>query len=150
MSCFILNQDVVVFPNVRVESVLDSVFGSSRQALTDLGPSRSIFCVELNDFEIFCLSPLFSLDGGVEFVDVAFSDLLAGFSFQRCINELPVISELVNHLKNSSVFLRTPYFLLLSDLNKPSIPVQTLIFVSVFHHLGDLVPLFGEAIMQLK
>ena len=150
MSCFILNQDVVVFLNVRVESVLDSVFGSSRQALTDLGPSRSIFHVELNDFKIFCLSPLFSLDGGVEFVDVAFSDLLAGFSFQRCINELPVISELVNHLKNSSVFLRTPYFLLLSDLNKPSIPVQTLIFVSVFHHLGDLVPLFGEAIMQLK
>ena len=82
MNCaFVFNQNIVIFLNVWVESVLDSVFWSSEQSFTDFGPSGSELCVKLNDFVIFGLGPLFTLDWRIELVDISFSDLFAGFSF---------------------------------------------------------------------
>lgn len=59
---FIFNNDVIVFLNVRIKSVLYSVLRSARNTFTDLRPSWPIFCVKLNYFQIFFLRPFISYD----------------------------------------------------------------------------------------
>jgi hypothetical protein len=59
---FVLDQNIVVFLNIRIKSVLDSVFWSSGQSFTDLGPFGAKLGVKFNNFVILSLRPLFTLD----------------------------------------------------------------------------------------
>ena len=79
----LLKAYVIVFLDERVEAILDLVLGPSREVLADLGPSAPNLAVQLQDLTVFLFAPVILLNAGVEFVDEAFSDLLAIFGAQH-------------------------------------------------------------------
>ena len=79
----LLKAYVIVFPDERVEAILDLVLGPSRELLADLGSFAANLAVQYQDLMVFLFAPVILLNAGVQFVDEAFSDLLAIFGAQH-------------------------------------------------------------------
>ena len=96
------------------------------------------------------MRPFLPFYGRIELVNVSFPNLFTSFGFEGGSDELPVVPVFLDHFQNGFILFWTPNFFVIASLNESSVPVETLVFVSVFHHFCNFVPLFGVPVMQLK
>ncbi len=139
---------VVVFLNVRIKPVLYFVLWSSWKLFTNFRPFASNLCIQLDDFSVLFVRPIFALDFRVKLVNETLSDLFSGLGADHFGKEFPIFSNFFDHLSNGLILFRRPYFSIDSELGKPSITMKTLVFVTISHKCGDTGPLFRVFLIQ--
>ena len=141
---------IVILLNEGVKTIFDFIFGSACDPLTDLGPLAAKFSVELDKFTILLVSPLLVFDPGVQFVDEALSDLLSCFRAKGFREDLPVFANFFDKSDDGFILMGGPYFLVSARLGEPTVPVETLVLVSVVHKGGDGAPFLGVVLVKLQ
>jgi hypothetical protein len=92
-----------------VEVILDVIVCSSRKVLGDLSPLVAELLVSSDDDLIFLLSPLASLDVGIEMVVPSLSALLADSAGELARDDAPVLgSVFLNQNDDLGVFFLSP------------------------------------------
>lgn len=75
--------DVKVFLDKRIKPIFDFILWSTWKKLANLWPFASNFAVQLENFTIFIITPIFSFDLRIELIDKSLSYLLAIFGAQH-------------------------------------------------------------------
>lgn len=134
---------------IGIEPILNPILRPTRQFLRDLRPPTAILRIQLDQAHIFRVSPVFLLDLWVEFVDVAFADLFAGFGAEHLTQQFPVLAELTDHLTDGVVLVLVPDLALPAELGEAAVAVQALVLVAVGHEAGDGGPALRVLVVEL-
>lgn len=142
--------DIIIFLNIWVESIFYFIFWPSWKLLTDFRPFASYFCVKFYDFPILFISPIIPFNFRIELVDKSLSDLFSCFSSDHLWKKLPILSNFFYHLSNRLIFLGGPYLSIDTKLGQTTIPVKTLILISITHESSNICPFFWVSFVQLN
>jgi len=141
---------IVIFLDVRVKPVFDSIFWSTRKTFTNLTPLWAHLDKQFNYSNILLFSPLLTSNCRVELVNESLSNLFPRLCSKYFCNDSPIMSYLVDHFENNLIFLGAPNLFILSETTYPPEPMETLVLISIFHLLGDDVPFFWVVFVEFN
>ena len=145
-----LELDVIVLLNERIETIFDFVFRSSWKVFADLWPLATNFAIKLQNLPILFLSPIVFFDLRIKLVDKSLSDLLSILGAHNLWQKFPVFPILLNQFFDGLVFFRWPYLVSFAKLTQTSIPVQTLVLISISHERGNFRPFLGILLVKFE
>ena len=133
---------IVIFLNIRVKPVFNSIFRTPFKAFTNLWPFGAKLAILFYYFKILRLCPFLFINFGIKIIYETLTYLFATFGTKNICNCFPVISILLKHFLNDLILSSTPYFLRLPYFNYSTISMKTLILVSIFYHFRNFAPFF--------
>jgi hypothetical protein len=116
-SVLLLYGNVVVFLDIRVKPVFNSILWASFYTFANLWPFWAELTILFDDYKVLGLCPFLFLYLWIKLVYKALAYLFATFGAENIGNSFPVISIMLEHFFDYLILLSTPYFLRFAYFN---------------------------------